>query len=317
MVAVAHQRQVEEIHLGVGEQPRFREQGEINPTDWPRSSAEDINQMVTEVLSEAQLSSFKADNEYNGAHDFGFTRAGISLFRSPCGSFIRVRLIQPKIPAFSEGELPPEIDTLTRNSTGLILVTGAGRSGKTTTVAAMIDRLNRTAPRHILCLEDPIVYMHQSERCLIRQRDMELHTHSFAKAKRASLREDVDVIVFDEIYDHEMMTAAIEASEHGQLVIAAFQTNSFSRTVDRLLSLYIPGEHPRIRRAVRRSLLAEVTMRPVPGDPEGRHAISVNRRAYRDYRPPYQPSETSDSVQVPASDLVMAPLPRGAAKPIL
>lgn len=291
LVTVALQQQVTEIHVGVGECPRFREAGELQPTEWPITREADINQMLREILSDAQLRAFIESKEYTGAYDFGFVRSRINLLRSPRGSSIKLRLITPKVPSFSEVSLLPEIRELTRHKSGLIPVTGPPKSGKTSTVAGMIDHINHHHEKHILTLEDPIVFVHQNDRCLIRQRDLHLHTRSLASAMRGCLREDVDVIVLDELFNREMIVASLEASQHGQLVLATLQTNSFSRTADQVLNQFLPGEQARIRRAMTQSLLAEIAMVPLPRGQGPGYRTSVNRQAYRDYKPLHREAE--------------------------
>lgn len=291
IVTLAHQRQADEIHLSAGERPRLREEGDLNRTDWPITGHEEIGRMVREILSEPQLKTFDEQNEYISGHDFGCVRARINLFQSRHERSIKVRLITPKAPTFSEDLLPPEIEPLLKRRGGLILVTGSKRSGKTTAVAAITDHINRRHSRHILTFEDPIAFVHQGDRCLIRQRDLHLHTKGFAHAVKASLREDADVIVIDEILNRDMLNAAIEASLHGQLVIASLQTNTFSRTIERVLSLYIPGEHPRIRRGMSQALLAEITVRGIGSEPSTGQRIRLNLEAHRDYRS-LQPSSS-------------------------
>ena len=317
IVTIAQQRQVDEIHLGAGERPRFRENGDLHPTDWPITEHEDIDRMLSEILSDAQLRAFNEQNQYIGGHDFGFARARINLFQSERERSISVRLIRPRIPTFSQGFLPPEIDLVLERRGGLILVTGPGRSGKTTAIAALADHINRREARHILMFEDPITFVHHGDRSLIRQRDLHLHTRSFAQALKASLREDADVIVIDEILNREMLSAATEASLNGQLVIASLQTHAHTRTVDRVLSLYTPEEYSRIRRAMTQALLAEIKTQGGSGARGQVHPIGINRQAYRDYRPPQRVGEEriQGSAARPARTRSFAT--KGPAQPLL
>ncbi|MFM7085431.1 MAG: type IV pilus twitching motility protein PilT [Cyanobium sp.] len=286
IVALAHERKYSDIHIGVGEQPCFRDRGDINRTDWPVTDSIRFRDWVREMLSPNEIDSFLRDKEYDGAYDFGFVRVRINLLDSLRGPAMVLRLIPQKIMTMQELDLPPILGQLAERPKGMLLVTGPTGSGKSTTLAAMIDHINRTMKRHILTIENPIEFVHQSRMSLIRQREVHQHTRLFANALRAALREDPDVILIGEIRDQETLSTAIEASQTGHLVFGTLHTNSAVRTVERILGMFKPDEQEQIRRAVSETLLAVVSqglVKTTDGKRCGYHDLFVNTDACRDY----------------------------------
>ena len=286
IVAIAHEHRFSDIHIGVGEQPRFRDRGEMNRTNWPVTDSVRFRDWVREMLSPAEIDAFLREKEYDGAHDFGLVRVRINLLDSLRGPAMVLRLIPQKILTMEELDLPPVLAELAQRPKGMLLVTGPTGSGKSTTLAAMIDHINRTMKRHILTIEDPIEFVHQSRMSLIRQREVHQHTRLFANALRAALREDPDVILIGEIRDQETINTAIEASQTGHLVFGTLHTNSAVRTVERILGMFKPEEQEQIRRAVSETLLAVVSqglIKTTDGKRCGYHDLFVNTDACRDY----------------------------------
>jgi len=286
IVAIAHEQKFSDIHIGVGEQPRFRARGEMLRTDWPVTDTIRFRDWVREMLSPAEIDGFLREKEYDGAFDFGFVRVRINLLDTLRGPAMVLRLIPQKILTMEELQLPPVLAELSERPKGMILVTGPTGSGKSTTLAAMIDYINRTMKRHILTIEDPIEFVHRSQQSLIRQREVHHHTRLFANALRAALREDPDVILIGEIRDQETLSTAIEASQTGHLVFGTLHTNSAVRTVERILGMYKPDEQEQIRRAVSETLLAVVSqglIKTTDGKRCGYHDLFVNTDACRDY----------------------------------
>ncbi|WP_231597267.1 type IV pilus twitching motility protein PilT [Synechococcus sp. CBW1004] len=286
IVAIAHDNKYSDIHIGVGEQPRFRDRGEMHRTDWSVTDTIRFRDWVREMLSPAEIDSFLREKEYDGAFDFGFVRVRINLLDTLRGPAMVLRLIPQKILTMEQLALPPVLAELAERPKGMILVTGPTGSGKSTTLAAMIDYINRTMKRHILTIEDPIEFVHQSQQSLIRQREVHQHTRLFANALRAALREDPDVILIGEIRDQETLSTAMEASQTGHLVFGTLHTNSAVRTVERILGMYKPEEQEQIRRAVSETLLAVVSqglIRTTDGKRCGYHDLFVNTDACRDY----------------------------------
>jgi twitching motility protein PilT len=164
----------------------------------------------------------------------------INLLESLLGPAMVLRLISQNVPTIDELNLPQVLKDLAQRPKGMLLVTGPTGSGKTTTLAAMIDHINRTMKRHILTIEDPVEFVHQSRESLIRQRELGTHTNYFKTALRAALREDPDVILVGEIRDQDTLTTAIEASQTGHLLLGTLHTNSAVRSVERMLGMYPP-----------------------------------------------------------------------------
>jgi len=197
-----------------------------------------------------------------------------------------LRLIPQIIPTIDEMNLPQVLKQLAHRPKGMVLVTGPTGSGKSTTLAAMIDHINRTMKRHIITIEDPVEFVHQSRQSLIRQRELGTHTKHFKTALRAAMREDPDVILVGEIRDQETLNTAIEASQTGHLLLGTLHTNSAVQAVERILGMYPPQEQDSIRRAVADSLLAVISqglVKTVDGKRASFHDVFINTDACRDY----------------------------------
>ena len=286
IVRVAHQQDYSDVHIGVGEEPRFRDRGDMLRTGWPVTDKVRFRDWMREMLSPAQIDTFLREKEYDGSFDFGYVRVRINLLDTLRGPAMVLRLIPQAIATIEDLALPKVLSELAQRPKGMLLVTGPTGSGKSTTLAALIDFINRTMKRHILTIEDPIEFVHQSQQSLICQREVNHHTKLFGNALRAALREDPDVILIGEIRDQETLTTAIEASQTGHLVFGTLHTNSAVRTVERVLGMYKPEEQEQIRRAVSESLLAVVSqglIRTTDGKRCGYHDLFINTDACRDY----------------------------------
>jgi twitching motility protein PilT len=190
------------------------------------------------------------------------------------------------MPTMDQLNLPVQLKEISERPKGLFLVTGATGSGKSTTLAALINHINTTMKRHILTIEDPVEFVHESKLSLIRQREVGLHTKLFANALKASLREDPDVILIGEIRDQETLATAIEASQTGHLVFGTLHTNSAVRTVERVLGMYPPQEQDAVRRALSECLLAVLSqglIKTTDGKRAGYFDLFINTDACRDY----------------------------------
>jgi len=286
IVRIAHDRGYSDVHLGVGEEPRFRDRGDMVRTGWPHTDLARYRDWLREMLEPTEIDAFQREKEYDGSHSFGFVRVRINLLDTVRGPGMVLRLVPLRIPSMEELELPPVLKDLAHRPKGMLLFTGPTGSGKTTTLAAMIEFINSTMKRHIITIEDPVEFVHESRLSLIRQREVGHHTSEFHRAVRSSLREDPDVILIGEIRDQETLTTAIEASQTGHLVLGTLHTNSAVRTVERVLGMYQPQEQESIRRAVSEALLAVVSLglaRTTDGRRTGFHEIFINTDACRDY----------------------------------
>ena len=286
IVRIANERGYSDVHLGVGEEPRFRARGEMAGTGWPVTDAATFSGWMKEMLSPAEIDAFQRDKEYDGSHAFPFVRVRINLMDSLRGPAMVLRLIPQKIATMEDLNLPPVLKELAARPKGMILVTGPTGSGKSTTLAAMIDWINRNMCRHILTIEDPVEFVHESRQSLIRHREVGQHTKVFHNALRAALREDPDVILIGEIRDQETLATAIEASQTGHLVFGTLHTNSAVKTVERVLGMYPPSEQDSVRRAVSESLLgviAQGLLKTTDGKRAAYHDILINTDACKDY----------------------------------
>ena len=237
---IAHEAGHSDVHLGVGEQPRYRARGEMLTTEWPVTTAAVFQGWMQEILSPHQIDTFNTQKEFDGSHAFPFVRVRINLLDSLRGPAMVLRLIPQTILSLEQLKLPEVLRELAARPKGLVLVTGPTGSGKSTTLAAMIDWINSHQTRHILTIEDPVEFVHTSRQSLIRHREVGQHTLKFHNALRAALREDPDVILVGEIRDRETLSTALEASQTGHLVFGTLHTNSAVKTVERVLGMYPP-----------------------------------------------------------------------------
>ena len=286
IVRIAHEEGHSDVHLGVGEVPRYRARGEMQTTDWPVSDQAHFDRWLQEILTPQQIDRFQREKEFDGSHAFPFVRVRINLLDSLRGAAMVLRLIPQTIQTLEQLRLPAVLTELAGRPKGLILVTGATGSGKSTTLAAMVDWINRNEARHILTIEDPVEFVHESRRSLIRHREVGRHTLQFHNALRAALREDPDVILVGEIRDQETLSTAMEAAQTGHLVFGTLHTNSAVKTVERVLGMYPADQQSSIRRSLAESLLGVIAQGLVRNSDGGRaafHDILINTDACRDY----------------------------------
>ena len=286
IVRVAHEEGHSDVHLGVGEAPRYRARGEMQQADLPITDQSVFQRWLGEILSPQQIDAFFREKEFDGSHAFPFVRVRINLLDSLRGPAMVLRLIPQTILTLEQLKLPAILKELAARPKGLILVTGPTGSGKSTTLAAMIDWINRNENRHILTIEDPVEFVHESRKSLIRHREVGLHTLRFQNALRAALREDPDVILVGEIRDRETLSTALEAAQTGHLVFGTLHTNSAVKTVERVLGMFPPEEQDSIRRSLSEALLgviAQGLIRSTDGKRAAYHDILINTDACKDY----------------------------------
>lgn len=247
-----------DLHLVVGQRPKMRVHGTI--VDVPNSesfSAQTLREWLVEILREDQLKSYSADRDI----DFAYALSGVGRFR--CNYFVQnsgpaavFRMIPEKIVALKELNLPPVLAQLADLERGLILVTGPTGSGKSTTLAAIINEINERHAKHIVTIEDPVEFVHQPKRALITHREVGQHCLSFESALRAAVREDPDVILVGEMRDLETIRLALTAAEMGFLVFGTLHTNSASKTVDRIVDVFPETMQSAVRTMLGGSLAA-------------------------------------------------------------
>jgi twitching motility protein PilT len=282
----AHDHRYSDVHLGVGEEPRFRDQGEMLRTGWPATDAACFRDWLKQLLSPGEIDAFLREKDFDGAQNFPFVRVRINLMEALRGPAMVLRLIPNTVASIEDLKLPSVLKALAERPKGLLLVTGPTGSGKSTTLAAVIDYINRSMKRHILTIEDPVEFVHASQLSLVHQREVGYHTKEFSTALRAALREDPDVILIGEIRDKETLATALEASQTGHLVLGTMHTNSAVRTVERILGLVPPQEQEVVRRSVSESLLGVISqglIRTTEGGRVAFHDLFVNTDACRDY----------------------------------
>ncbi|MFO7692057.1 MAG: type IV pilus twitching motility protein PilT [Vicinamibacterales bacterium] len=237
-----------DLHLTAGSPPQVRVDGDLQRLDLPELTPSDTKQYAYSVLTDAQKKRFEEALEL----DFSFGLKGLARFRcnvfSQRGAVAAVyRVIIENIRGFKELALPEVVATLADRPRGLVLVTGPTGSGKSTTLAAMIDKINRERKQHILTIEDPIEYIHPHKQCLVNQREVLSDTHGFAPALRAALREDPDVVYIGEMRDLETVESALRIAETGHLTFATLHTNSAAQTINRVIDVFPAHQQTQIR----------------------------------------------------------------------
>ncbi|MBI5848424.1 MAG: type IV pilus twitching motility protein PilT [Nitrospirae bacterium] len=269
----AHGQGASDLHLKVGSYPILRINGELAPLSTEkRLSQEDTLKMAFAVMSPGQREIFKKRNDI----DLAYSVPGLGRFR--CNIFIQrgtvglvFRVIPMRIPTIEELLLPDIIKKIAMEARGLILVTGTTGSGKSTTLAAMIDHINTGKTDHIMTIEDPIEYLHRDKRSIINQREIGSDTESFSKAMRAAMRQDPDVILVGEMRDFETIQTALTAAETGHLVLSTLHTSDAAETVNRIISVFPPYQHKQVRIQLASVLKGIISMRLVPkADGKGR-----------------------------------------------
>ena len=286
IVRVAYEQGHSDVHLGIGESPRFRARGEIIRSDWPPTEPCEFQDWLGELLTPQQIDHFRQCKEFDGAHAFSFVRVRINLLDALKGAAMVLRLIPQKILSLDDLKLPHVLQELCAHPKGLLLVTGPTGSGKSTTLAAMIDWINSNQSRHILTIEDPIEFVHESRKSLIRQREVGRHTLHFHHALRAALREDPDVILVGEIRDKETLSTAMEAAQTGHLVLGTLHTNSAVKTVERVVGMYQPENQESVQQSLAESLIGIVSqglIQSKDGKRAAYHDLLINTDACKDY----------------------------------
>lgn len=286
LVREAFDKGFSDIHVGVGEVPRFRNRGEIDTTDYPVTDRPTFESWLAEVMKPDEIQDFKQTLDFDGAAQFDFTRVRINAFDTLQGPAMVMRLIPVKIMTLEQLNMPPVFKDICHYHKGLVLVTGPTGSGKSTTMAAMIDYINTEMPKNIITIEDPVEFVHTSRKSLIKQREVGMHTLKFDNALKASLREDPDIILVGEMRDKETVNTALKAAQTGHLVMGTLHTNSAVKTVERILNLYEPDQQAPVRVSLAESLVAVIAQglcRTTDGKRAAFHDIMINTDAIRDY----------------------------------
>jgi twitching motility protein PilT len=261
-----------DLHLSLGREPTVRFHGTLRKLKTSPLTPEENYELLTEILSSTQRQILEEQKSIDICYNVpGLGRFRANIYHERLGLGGAFRVLPQRVPTLQELGMPPVIERLLAYRQGLVLVTGAAGTGKTTTLGAMINHLNETREEHIITVEDPIEIVHSNKRCTVTQREVHSHTQSFAVALRAALREDPDIILIGEMRDLETISIAITSAETGHLVLGTLHTPSAARTVNRLVDVFPPEQVAQIRAMVSESLRGVVTQLLVPrADGKGR-----------------------------------------------
>ncbi len=262
LLAYGVEQGASDCHVSSGEPPIIRVDGDLKKLDHPVLTKEEVHAMVYDIMGDSQRKLFEENHECDFSFELGdVARFRVNVFLQRKGEAAVFRTIPSKVLTLDQLGMPRVIKDLCRKEKGLILLRGPTGCGKSTTLAAMIDFINNDCEGHILTIEDPIEFVHQSKKCLINQRELGSHTHSFAKALRAALREDPDVILVGEMRDLETIQLALTATETGHLVLSTIHTSSAADTVNRIIDVFPPGQQGQIRVQFAESVEAVITQK--------------------------------------------------------
>lgn len=263
---IAFQEKASDLHISLGHAPALRIDGNLVPLVKHKAmDASSIEDLVFSLLSEEQKARLKAEKDIDFSYDFqGRARFRVNVFFQQGSLSLAARLIPSHIKTIEELNLPGVLHEFTRAKQGFVIVTGPSGHGKSTTLAALVDEINHSRADHIITIEDPIEYMFQDDKAIVDQREVNQDTLSFARALRATFRQDPDVIMVGEMRDPETMATAITAAETGHLVFATLHTNSASQTVHRIVDSFPAEQQGQIRAQLSSSLLGVMAQRLIP-----------------------------------------------------
>ncbi|MDO4463003.1 MAG: type IV pilus twitching motility protein PilT [Bacillota bacterium] len=274
IMRVAKDAGASDVHITVGIPPKMRVNGKLITMDFPRMLPNDTMNVVTQIMSEIQLARFEERGEY----DMSFSipelgRYRVNAYKQRGSAAVALRLVGTQVPSPEVLGVPESVINLYERKRGLVLVTGPTGSGKSTTLAAIIDKINNCRDAHVITLEDPIEYLHQHKLSMVNQREIGLDSQSYANALRAALREDPDVILVGEMRDFETISVAITAAETGHLVLSTLHTIGAASTVDRVIDVFPPHQQQQIRVQLANVLEAVISQQLIPTyDGKGRVA---------------------------------------------
>ncbi len=263
LLRTACENKASDLHLKVGNYPYIRVDGELRPvTQYTRISSEDMLNMAFSIMTNRQKQKFKENTELDMAYGVaGLGRFRVNVFQQRGNVGMVLRVIPTKIRTLEELYLPKIIDAICQEERGIVLVTGTTGSGKSTTLAAMIDRINSTDTDHIITIEDPIEFLHRDKKAFVNQREVEVDTLNFGAALRSALRQDPDVILVGEMRDLETISTALLAAETGHLVFSTLHTLDATETIQRIIAVFPPPEQKQIRLQMASTLKAIVSQR--------------------------------------------------------
>ena len=260
LLQFSYQQDASDLHISAGEPPMIRVHGDMKKIKMPPLTPEQTHAMVYDIMGDGQRKLFEEHSDIDFSMTLGeIARFRVNVFRQNRGVGAVFRKIPTKVLTLEELGMPTSLAEISRREKGLVLVTGPTGSGKSTTLAGMINLINEELEGHILTVEDPIEFVHKTKKCLINQREVGPHTKSFSNALRAALREDPDIILVGEMRDLETIQLALTAAETGHLVFGTLHTSSAPKTVDRIIDVFPPNQQAQVRAMFAESIQAIVT----------------------------------------------------------
>ena len=285
LLAFTMQNDASDLHLAAGSPPIIRSSGQLKRVKADPLSSEDIRTMLYSVMTEDQRAEYENNMEIDFAIALGEkARFRVNGFTTRLGSCAVFRTIPTEVPTMDQLGLPPVMRRFAELEKGIVLVTGPTGSGKSTTLSAMINHINLNMPKHILTVEDPVEFFHQSKKSLVNHREVGTDTHSFARALKSALREDPDVILVGEMRDYETISLALTAAETGHLVFGTLHSNSAAKTIDRIIDVFPTGDKEMVRAMIASSLqgvVAQTLLRRADKGRVGAFEILVGTNAVR------------------------------------
>lgn len=285
LLAFAQKNKASDLHLVAAKEPMVRIDGGLKPIKTGALDPDTVKNMLYSIMTEEQRSDYEAEKEIDFAIAYGEeSRFRVNAYTTTTGSAAAFREIPTKIPSLEDLNAPDIFKRFAETERGMVLVTGPTGSGKSTTLAAMVDYMNANTDRHILTIEDPVEFVHSTKNALINHREVGRHTNSFARALKSALREDPDVILVGEMRDHETISLALTAAETGHLVMGTLHTSSAAKTVDRIIDVFPAGEQGMVRAMIAGSLQAvvsQVLLKKAGGGRVAAHEIMVGTSAVR------------------------------------
>jgi twitching motility protein PilT len=266
LTELARTKGASDLILTAGKEPQLRIYNEVQSMDYPVLTPEVVERLCLSVLTEEQASRFRAERELDLSLQLdGIGRFRINVFQQRGAAGLVARIVMDKVPGFQELGLPPIVSELAKLRKGLVLFTGPAGTGKSTSIASLVDHINQHRPCHIITIEDPIEYVHTHANATIEQREVGLDTETFHSALRRVLRQSPDVVVIGEIRDRESAQAALTLAETGHLILATLHTSGAIVTVNRLIDMFSEEQGPQVRSQISASLAAVLWQQLLPG----------------------------------------------------
>lgn len=285
LLRFAQKQGASDLHLSSGLPPMIRVDGDVKRLNLPPLENQDLRNMIFAIMTDAQMNGFEQTWEADFSTEIrGVARFRVNVFNQNRGIAVVFRTIPSKVLSLADLKAPEKFVDIIDVPRGLVLVTGPTGSGKSTTLAAMLNHINENKHEHILTIEDPIEFVHESKKCLVNQREVHRDTQSFSNALRAALREDPDIILVGELRDLETIRLALSAAETGHLVFGTLHTSSAAKTIDRIIDVF-PGEEKQLVRSMLseslRAVVAQTLLKKIGGGRVAAHEVLVGTSAVK------------------------------------